>query len=114
MSTIGARPRTIPLVTVLYRVPLFAVALEGAFDGIAELQTFRTDGGAAGLLRSLEPDAVIVEGEYENALAFAREAGIPVFEVDLERGTFESQAGPLPVDPAALRNAVVGALRSRT
>jgi hypothetical protein len=101
----------VPLVAVLYRVPLFAEALEGAFDGVAEVRAYRTEGGATGLLKTLEPDAVIAEGEYTNAKAWARGRGIPVFEVDLRAGTFALVGeAPRPADPAELRNAVAGAL----
>jgi len=104
----------VPLVAVLYRVPLFAEALEGAFDGVADVRAYRTDGGATGLLKTLEPDAVIFEGEYENARAWARGRGIPVFEVDLHAGTFTIRGEAVrPADPAELRNAVAGALLGR-
>ena len=111
MTTAAPSTRTVPLVAVLYRVPLFAEALEGAFDGVAEMHAYRTEGGATGLLKTLEPDAVIVEGEYTNAKAWARGRGIPIFHVDLHTGTFTGAAGVAQAaEPAELRNAVAGAL----
>ena len=63
-----------PLIVLVCRVELLGEALRGALDEIAEVQMFRAGlGDTDGLLRSLRPDAVVVDdtAEAEAALAFA-------------------------------------------
>src|SRR5438046_3126861 len=55
-----------PLVAVLFSVPLLCEAIASALDDIAEVRTFparRSD--TVGLLRSLQPDAVVVDDPIE-------------------------------------------------
>jgi hypothetical protein len=107
--TATVETRTLPVVALLYDVPLLAEALEGVFDGFADLRAFPADADAVGLLRSLRPDALIVESAC--VAEYVREAGVPVARVDLKAGTVETPAGTsVPATPAEIRNALVGAL----
>jgi len=100
--------RTLPTVALLYDVPLLAEALADVFEGFAELRAFRADGDAAGLLRSLRPDAVIVESADPGDAA---DLGAPVLRVDLKRNIVSTPAGEsLPATPTAIRNALVAVL----
>jgi hypothetical protein len=65
--------RTRPLIAVVFSVPLFVEALLAAFEGLADLQALRSaDAGLEGLLRVLQPDALIAES-----------AGVPSFDLDI-------------------------------
>jgi hypothetical protein len=105
--------RTAPLVLVLYRVPLFVEGLTLAFDGVAHVQALRIDdGGVAGLLAALRPDAVIVE-DGDSPLGVV---GLPALHVDLGAGqlrTFHEGAWhelSTDLSPEAIRNALLAAL----
>src|SRR5438874_12084806 len=65
MSSTGRRQ---PLVAVVYSVPLLCEAIASALDDIAEVRTFpgRCD-DVVGLLRSVRPDAVVVDDPIESA-----------------------------------------------
>jgi len=116
-ATVG-QPRTLPLVAVLYDVPLFAESLDGVFDGFADVQAFPSGPHAGGLLRWIRPDALIVEGADAGfAFEFARAEGVPLVHVRL-RGNPRltvlaggaSQAEDIDVSPSAIRNAILGSL----
>jgi hypothetical protein len=74
------------VVAVVYTVPLLCEALSGVLDEIAELRTFPARGDTPGLLRSLRPDAVVVDStrEADAAEAYAREARVPLVHVVLK------------------------------
>lgn len=114
MSLIG---RTTPLVAVVFRVPLFVEALAAAFDGIADVQGVRRgDGGLAGLLLALRPDAVVVEGGEGQSFDLL----VPVVHVDLERESIESwvdgawRAEDIELSGEAIRNVVLTAMLAGT
>ena len=107
----------------VYTVPLLCEALAGALEGIAELRTFPArHGDTGGLLRSLEPDAVIVDSddEADAAATYGADTGAPLVHVmlrerrlrvfrdgawiDLERGG---------ATPEAIRNIIVGGIYGR-
>lgn len=73
--------RSPPLIAVLSSVPLLREALAQPLEDVAEVRVFPAGrGDTAGLLRSLAPDAIVVdnEAEAEEAATFARESNTPV------------------------------------
>ena len=112
-----------PLVAIVSAVPLVAVELAAALEGIADVRTFTANrGDTAGLLRSLLPDVVVVDsdGEIAAAEAFARESGRPVVHMALRAGvlrvlrdgTWEQPRGSAAT-AEAVRNVVIGAVFAR-
>ena len=76
-----------PFVAVLSHVPLVTVAIVDAIEGIAEARAFTTkDGDTVGLLRSLRPDAIVVDGygAAGEAAKYARAADVPLVYIDLQ------------------------------
>ena len=112
-----------PVVAVVYTVPLLCEALAGSLDGIAELRTFPArHGDTGGLLRSLEPDAVVVDtaDEAEAAVGYARETGAPLVHVLLRERRLrvlrdgdwdEAECGA--ATPEGIRNIIVGGVYGR-
>ena len=109
-----------PLVAVVSRVPLLSEGIAAALADVAEVRLFAANGGTDGLLRSVRPDAIIVDdrAQAEDSTPFAREAGTPLFHISLRDGHFQV----LGIDgwsdgdgasPEAIRNAVAGALYGR-
>jgi len=79
-----------PLVAVVCVVPLLGEAIEGALEGLAEVKVVparRPELG--GLLKSLQPDAIVVDDEDEATVAatYARFARVPVIHVGLRTST---------------------------
>jgi hypothetical protein len=113
VSAVAFRPRTLPLVAVLYRVPLFVEALIEAFDGLADVQPVKiADSDVGGLLIALRPDALIVEALEVPAAG----ADVPAVHVCLESGAVrarkDGQWTEVGVDlsPEAIRNALLRAM----
>jgi hypothetical protein len=113
----SAEPRTRPLIAVLYHVPLFVEALDGVFDGLAEVRPVPVDESAEALVRWLRPDAVVVdEGPVAFALAYGDEADVPVVHVSLREPEVRTwRDGRWAVDaedtaPEAIRDVVVAGL----
>jgi hypothetical protein len=115
--------RRAPLVVAVCGVPLLGEALEGALEGLAECKVVAAgQPDIAGLLRSLQPDAIVVddEGEAEAAATYSRFARIPVLYVPphgrqlrmLENGRWEELVG-YDASPEAIRNLVAGGLYGR-
>jgi hypothetical protein len=107
-----------PLVALLYSVPLLREALEATLDSVVELRAFpaqRAD--VAGLLRSVKPDAVVVDDEAEAAAVrgWAKRHGRPLVHVSLRDqkirvlrdGTWEESAGAAA---ESIRNILAGSL----
>jgi hypothetical protein len=123
MSTTGGPHPRRPLVAVVCSVPLLAEALQSTLE-FADVRAFSSHAGdVAGLLRSVRPDAVIVDSAptAEEAASFAHEYDLPVVHISVHddllhvfrAGRWESaldQDGPTP---EAIRNAVAGALFAR-
>jgi len=105
--------RTLPLVAVLYRVPLFVEALVEAFDGLAEVQPIKlADSDMDGLLAALRPDALIVEALEVPAAG----ADGPAVHVCLESGAVRARKNGewtevgVDLSPEAIRNALLRAM----
>jgi hypothetical protein len=107
----GLRP--LPLVAVLYRIPLLVEALAAAFEGLAELSAVRRDDSDVdGLIEALKPDALIVEDREVPG----RHGQIPAVHVELEGGAVHARRGGewtqvgVDLTPEAIRNAVLRAM----
>jgi hypothetical protein len=119
----GATGTTLPVVAVLCRVPIVAEALAGAFEGMAEVRIFPSNGGnTAGVLRWLRPDAVVVDDEHAAASAapYAVTEGGLLVHVSVQDGAVRVFTGEgweiADVDgssPDAIRNLVIGSLLRR-
>jgi hypothetical protein len=107
---------TEPLVAVICRAPILSVAVADALDGVATVKCFPArHGDTEGLLRGLDPDAVVVDcdDDARAAAAFAADSDSPVVHLSLRRATMsvledgawrESDEG---ATPSAIRNAIV-------
>jgi hypothetical protein len=119
----GSDPRNLPLVAIVSGVPMLREALRDALEGIAEVRNFPAGrGDTAGLLRSLRPDAVVVdsEEEAESVAAFARESDSPlvfvsyrdeVVKVLADSGWEESD--DVGISPEGIRNVLVAGIFGR-
>jgi len=114
---------TRPLVAVVCAVPLLGEAVGSALE-FAEVHTFSDRGGdVAGLLRWLQPDAVVVDTEKTaiEASRYARERDLPVIHLELRDhelrlfrgGLWEVVRNGEGPTPEAIRNVVAGALFAR-
>jgi hypothetical protein len=85
MSTALASQSEQPLVAVVCAIPLVYEALRDVIGEVARVQFFPASRGTAGLLRWVQPDAVVVDddGEAEDAATFARERDLPLVHVSL-------------------------------
>jgi hypothetical protein len=85
MSTILVTQDEQPLVAVVCAVPLVYEALRDVLGQVARVQFFPASRGTAGLLRWVQPDAVVVDddAEVEDASAFARERDLPLVHLSL-------------------------------
>lgn len=112
-----------PLVAVVCAVPLLGEAVAAALE-FAEVRAFAADGGdVAGLLRSLHPDAVVVDSEDAAAEAATAqgEHGWPLLHISvqeeelllLREGKWHAVGSVEGPTPEALRNVVAGALFAR-
>jgi hypothetical protein len=110
-----------PLVAFLYSVPLLHEALLSTLDSIAEMQAFPAGrGDVTGLLRSVNPDAIVVDdaSEADQALAWANRYGMPLIHISLQdqkirvlrNGTWEESPG---TSAEAIRNTLAGSLWGR-
>jgi hypothetical protein len=119
--TRGARREELPLVAVLYTVPLLGEAILSSLRDIAEVHCFPSRSlDSIGLLRAVMPDAVVVDdaGEAEVLRNWAEEKDLPLVHVRLRErkidvlrsGEWEESIGA-SVD--AIRNAVAGSLYAR-
>ena len=112
-----------PLIAIVCAIPLLGQALCDALDELAECKVIpaRQD-DIAGLLKSMQPDAIVVdaEDEAESAATYSRFARIPVIHVDLsahmlrlyEDGRWE-YAEDLEASPEGIRNLVASGLYGR-
>jgi hypothetical protein len=112
------------LVVAVCGVPLLGEALAGALEGLAECKVVAAgQPDIAGLLRSLQPDAIVVDDELEAeaAAAYSRFARIPVLYVPpsgrrlrvLENGRWE-ELEDYDASPEAIRNLVAAGLYGRS
>lgn len=110
-----------PLVAVLYSVPLLSEAISSALDDIAEVRTFRAlRGDTVGLLKSVGPDAVVVDHPTEAASArgWAESRGVPLVHISLQErkirllrgGDWEESSG---ASAESIRNVIAGSMFAR-
>ena len=112
---------TLPLVAVLYSVPLLCEALSSTLDDIAEVHSFPAGrGDTAGLLRCVSPDAVVVDdsAEAEAACHWTKRHERPLVHVSLrDQKVRVLQNGAWAESPGAtaesIRNALAGAIHGR-
>lgn len=111
-----------PLVAVLSRAPLVSEGIAAALDGLADVRHFAADGDTDGLLRSVLPDAVVVDSaeRAEAAVHFAREADTPLLHLSLreQRLRIYGREGwredvSHGASSEGIRNALAGALYRR-
>ena len=118
MNTSGRRQ---PLAAVLYSVPLLCEAIASALDNVAEVWTFPARrGDTVGLLRSIRPDAIVVDDPIEAAdvKGWAELHDVPLVEICLQTqkirvlqgGEWTESAG---ASAESIRNAVAGSLYAR-
>jgi hypothetical protein len=113
---------TRPFVAVLVRVPLVSDAVTDALASIADVRTFAPDGDTDGLLRSIRPDAIVVDDAEQAVVAttFARETETPLIHISLRderlrvlgRDGWNENADGGP-SSEGIRNALAGALYRR-
>jgi hypothetical protein len=111
-----------PLVAVLYSVPLLCEAISAALDDIAEVHMFRARrGDTVGLLRSLRPDAVVVDHPSEAAEArrWTEPRAVPLVHISLHErrirvlhtGEWDESAG---ASRESIRSVIAGAMYARS
>jgi hypothetical protein len=98
-------------------------ALRDALESIASVRVFPADDGIAGLLRSVSPDAVIVDNDEEarRAEPVARELGIALVHLGLHEryvrvfrdGGWHAADQGDGLSPETVRNIVAGGLYGR-
>jgi hypothetical protein len=119
-SESGGRP---PLVAVVCRAPVVSEAVAWGLESIAEVRRFAAGlGDTAGLLRSLYPDAVVVDDEAEaaEATAFANESGSLLLHISLRDGRVRAlrheiweDVGDSTASAETVRNVIVGEIFGR-
>ena len=105
----------VPLVAFVGSVPLLAEALTEALESIAEVRRFPAGrGDTDGLLRSLRPNAVVVDtdAEAEAAMGFARAHEAPLVHVSLGDRTLRVLSNGGWAEAAADGGATVEAIRN--
>jgi hypothetical protein len=120
---VSAIDRDEPLVAVVCAVPLLGEAMLAALEGLADVKVIPArQPELGGLLKSLQPDAIVVDDEEEAAVAatYARFARVPVIQIDLRAGRLRLlQDGnwitPEEHDasPETVRNLVAGGIYGR-
>jgi hypothetical protein len=114
-------PKRQPLVALLYTVPLLQEALRSTLDTIAEVEAFPARrGDVAGLLRSINPDAVVVDDSYEadEVQRWAKRHRTPVVHICLSdqtirvlrNGEWDESTG---TSVESIRNVLAGSLYGR-
>jgi hypothetical protein len=116
-------PTNLPLVAIVSGVPMLREALRNALDGIAEVRGFPAGrGDTVGLLRSLGPDAVVVdsEEEAESVAAFARESDSPLVLVSYRDEVVKvlgdagwEESDDVGVSPEGIRNVLIAGIFGR-
>lgn len=108
---------------VVCRAPVVSEAVAAGLESIAEVRAFAAGmGDIVGLLRSLWPDAVVVDDEANaaEAAAFARESDSLLLHVSLREarvrvmrhGLWED-LGESPASAETIRNIIVGGIFGR-
>ena len=112
-----------PLVAVVCAVPLLGEAMQGALEGLADVKVIPArQPELGGLLKSLQPDAIVVDDEEEAAVAatYARFARVPVIHVGLRTSRLRllhegAWVTPEESDasPETVRNLIAGGIYGR-
>lgn len=112
-----------PLVVALCSVPLLREGLDVALGDVTNLHTFPVNGDdTLGLLRGLQPDAVVVDDGVDVAavLPFADESRSPVLRISLQERTLRilqggswTEAGNGGTSPDEIRNMLIASLIAR-
>jgi hypothetical protein len=99
------RRRLRPLVGVVCFAPLMAEGVASALEGVADTRLLPAElDDMTALLRTLDPDAIVIDRECRAARAHAEEFDLPLFVVPVEG------AGVEVPSPDRLRALVVGSL----
>ena len=107
---------------VVCRVPLLSEALTAALEGLATVHRFPAGrGDTDGLLRALQPDAVVVDSEAEarHAANFARATRSTLVHVSLDDQALRVyedgrwHEADEDASPESVRNALVGGIFRR-
>jgi hypothetical protein len=115
----AARHEHQPLIAVICTVPLLEEALLAAVGDVTTVRSFPAGRDTIGLLSSLRPDGIVVDSdeEAENAMPFARERGLPLLHVSLERRQLRvlrdgqwDEPEELTATPETVRNILVGGI----
>jgi hypothetical protein len=120
MSTTRRTERELPLVALVCAIPLLAEAVRSEL-GFAEVITLADRGGdIGGLLRWLQPDAVVVDNDEAaaGAATYALEHELPVVHISpqkqalflFQEGAWEDIGDSEGPTPENVRNVIVGAL----
>jgi hypothetical protein len=117
----GSAPK--PLVVAVCAIPLLQEAISAAMADIAQVQGFPAHrGDTVGLLRSLNPDAVVVDAqdEADAAASFAYESNAPLVYISLKERKLRilrngdwQEAGSEGTSPEEIRNVLVAGLFAR-
>ena len=110
-----------PLVALLYSVPLLHEALLPTLDGIVDVEVFPAGGAdVTGLLRSVNPDAIVVDDatEADEVRSWAKRHRTPVVHISLRdqkirvlrNGEWEESVG---AGAETIRNVLAGSLYGR-
>jgi len=110
-----------PLIALVCRVELLGEALRGALEEVGDVRVFRAGlGDTEGLLRSLAPDAVVVddEAEAEAALPLLAQSEAVLVQVSVRDGRLTVDGQRLEgadgeISPESVRNALVGRLMGK-
>lgn len=123
MSAPALTGRAQPLVAVVCSVPVVFEALRDTLESIASVRVFPADDGVAGLLRSISPDAVVVDsdGVAQSAEPVARELGIALVHLGVHErflrvfqdGFWQAADHDGSVSAETVRNVVAGGLYGR-
>jgi hypothetical protein len=110
-----------PRVAFIYSVPLLREELSSVLGDIAEVQSFPAGrGDTVGLLRSVQPDAVVVDNpeEAEEARPWTKRHGLPLVQIALSEqkvrvlrnGAWEESPG---TSAESIRNVLAGSIYGR-
>jgi hypothetical protein len=111
-----------PLIALICCVPLIGEGIRPELE-FADVHSFKGERDTAGLLRSLEPDLVIVDSSADarEASAYALERDSAVLHISVrsrtlrlfQRGAWKQVGATGAATPEAVRNVVAGTLFAR-
>jgi hypothetical protein len=123
MTAAAVDGRELPLIAVICSVPVVYEALREALEPIADVRVFPADDGTAGLLRSMRPDAAIVDNDdgADQAEPVARELDFSLVHLALRQrylrvfrdGAWHAGDSRDGFTAEAVRNIIAGGLYGR-